>query len=368
MKKKITAALFSLQSKSSIWIAEAMKKYFDEVDHFNIKKVEVSLTSKGTEVLYDGKPIKEYDCLHVKGSFRYVDLLRAISAQYEGKCFNPIEPNAYTIGNDKLLTQIKLQPFNIPMPTTYLSPSTEAGKKILEKIKYPIVMKLPSGTHGKGVMFADSFASASSFLDALESLRQPFLIQEYLETGGIDTRAIVIGDKVVASMQREAIEGEKRANIHAGGKGKPVILDSHTKKLAVDAAKIIGAGIAAVDLLDSVKGPMIIELNLSPGLQGITAYTKIDVADKIAKYLFTKTTEFVANKAETGSKEVMKEINMPNGDKNIAHEVVTNIDFRGNRILLPEIVTKMTDFNETDEFVIKIKNNGLSIKRFDDPK
>ena len=87
-------------------------------------------------------------------------------------------------------------------------------------MKYPIVLKFPHGTQGKGVMFAESFAAASSMLDALIALKQPFLIQEYIETGGVDVRAFVVGDKVVASMKRKAVRGEMRANIHAGGTGE----------------------------------------------------------------------------------------------------------------------------------------------------
>ena len=95
-------------------------------------------------------------------------------------------------------------------------------KELLTKVNYPIVMKFPEGTQGKGVMFADSISSASSMLDALGALRQPFIIQEYVETGGRDIRALVVGDKVIAAMCRQAQRDEKRANIHAGGSGEYV--------------------------------------------------------------------------------------------------------------------------------------------------
>ena len=111
--------------------------------------------------------------------------------------------------------------------------------EVLKKVNYPIIMKFPKGTQGKGVMVADSFAGASSLLDALDFLKQPFIIQEFIETDGSDVRAIVIGDKVVASMARRAKEDEKRANIHAGGKGEAITLDSHTKKIAIDTAKVL---------------------------------------------------------------------------------------------------------------------------------
>src|SRR3989338_1212755 len=101
------------------------------------------------------------------------------------------------------------------------------------------------------VLCSLSLSAASSMLDAIDTLRQPFLIQQYIETEGSDIRAIVIGDKVAASMKRKAVMGEKRANIHAGGKGEPIVLDEHTKKIAVNAAKSIGAEICAVDILET---------------------------------------------------------------------------------------------------------------------
>jgi ribosomal protein S6--L-glutamate ligase len=234
----------------------------------------------------------------------------------------------------------------------------KAAKNVLKRITYPVVMKLPSGTQGKGVMFADSYASASSMLDTLETLKQPFIIQEYIETGGVDVRAIVAGSKVIASMKRNAVMGEKRANIHAGAKGEAVELDEATKKIAVDTAAAIGAEVCAVDLLESRKGPVVIEINLSPGLQGITEATKVNVADKIASFLHKRSSELHEARKNIGSTKIMQEIVH---DKN---ELITNVDFRGNRILLPELITKMTKFKEEEEVVIKFENGKLSVERF----
>lgn len=362
MGEKTTAALFSQQSTSSKWIAKAMRKYFWEVDHLDIRKIEVNLTSKGTEVLYEEKPVKEYDCVYVKGSFRYMDLLRAITQYYNGRCYNPLKPDAYTIGHNKLLTHMMLQPYKIPIPTTYLVPSTDAGKKILEKINYPIVMKLPLGTQGKGVMFADSYASASSLLDTLESLGQPFLIQEYIETSGVDFRLIVVGDKIVASMKRIADMGESRSNIHVGGKGEPCVPDSHTRKLAVETARAVGAEICAVDLLDSPRGPLVVEVNLSPGLQGITACTSIDVVDYVAKHLFKSAQSFREMKSRDSTAKIMKDIDSKAGPTG-PYEVITSLDFRGTRVLLPEIVTEITKFSRSEDLVLKLEEGTLTIKR-----
>jgi ribosomal protein S6--L-glutamate ligase len=353
-------AVISLGSKSSLMVIREMEKCFESVDNLDLRRIEVSLGSESLEILYEGKPFEKYDCIYVKGSFRYETLLRSIATALEKRTYMPITPSAFTIGHDKLLTQLDIQQHKIPMPTTYLAATAEAAKKILKKVNYPIVMKFPHGSHGKGVMFADSYPSASSMLDALEALRQPFIIQEYVETSGADIRAIVVGGKVVASMERQADLGEKRANIHVGAIGKPCQLDAHTKKLAVNAAEAIGAEICAVDILESVKGPVVIEINLSPGLQGITEVTKINVADKIAKFLFSKAKTRHDSKKETKTKDIIEL-----AIKGPANEIITNLDFRGERILLPELMTKITKLTEKDEVTVKVDKGELHIKKID---
>jgi len=353
------AALISLGSKSSKWTVDAMRKYFDAVDDVNLKDIEVNLGVGKLNVLYNGQPLPKYDCIYAKGSFRYAPLLRSITRALSSTTYMPIKAETFTIGHDKLLTHLALQLYKTPMPTTYLASSPEGAKKILEKVNYPIIMKFPQGTQGKGVMYADSFASASSMLDALSALRQPFLIQEYIETGGVDIRAIVVGDKVVASMKRKAVSGEERANIHAGGKGEACVLDSHSRKIAVDAAQSIGAGICAIDILEGSKGPLVIEANLSPGLQGITAATEVDVADKVAKFLYEKTKENSESGKKITASKILEEVSRkPSG---MIEEIITTLDFRGERILLPKLVTNLTKFDDKKEVTIKARKGKVLI-------
>ncbi len=352
------AAIISLGSKSSVMLAEAMQNHFDSCEMLDLRKIEVNL-SQNMQILYEGEPMKEYDCVYLKGSYKYEQLMRSISNSLYSKTYMPIKPIAFSIAHDKIYTQLDIQNNNIPMPATYVTATMEGAKNILKKVNYPIIMKFPHGTQGKGVMYADSFASASSILDALDSLKQPFLIQEYVETGGVDIRAIVVGDKVVASMKRKAELGEKRANIHAGGKGEPVLLDNYTKKIAVAAAQAIGAEVCGVDMLEDVKGPVVLEINISPGLQGITATTEIDIADKIAGYLYEKAKERKESKKIKETKEILKDI-----DSAVAQDIISQLDFRGNRILLPEVVSKISKFNEKEEVCINVKNGQITLKRF----
>lgn len=364
------AALIAGNSKSSQWTYDAMDKYFDEVDHLYIKFIDINFSGKKAEILYKGEPIStHYDCLFIKGSFRYAQLLRAVTALYsaEPDVFLVYDSSAYTIAHDKLLTQLVLQQKNLPMPRTYLSATVEAAKNVLSKINYPIIMKFPQGTQGKGVMFADSFASASSILDALDALNQPFLVQEYIETNSSDVRMFVVGNEVVAAMRRKGKGVDKRANIHAGGVGEAFIPSAEMKRMSIEAAKALGAGVCGVDILEGPMGPMIIEVNISPGLQGITAATKVDVADKIAKYLHTQTLAITENKKAVKTKEMMDELDVTSKESRVNgqdQELIMQLDFRGTRILLPEVVSKVASFKDEDSVQLVLSKDKVEIKKF----
>ncbi|MBN2881168.1 RimK family alpha-L-glutamate ligase [Candidatus Woesearchaeota archaeon] len=360
----MNAAIISLGSTSSEWTIEAMKKYFDEVDDINIKNIEVSVTKEGIEVLNNGIPIKDYDCVFVKGSFRYALLLRTITTYLEGKgtTYFPIQAEAFNIVHDKMLTFLELQKKNISVPKTYLASTPSSGKKILEKMKYPVIIKLPQGTQGKGVMFADSYASASSTLDALATLRQPFIIQEYVDANGEDTRVIVAGDKVIGAYKRKAAENEVRSNIHSGGKGIFYEPSDKVKELSIRTAKALKSEICAIDILEGFQGPVVIEANLSPGLQGITSITGLDVAGEIAKFLFEKTKALKEKLGHEMKTTASKVLDIELGTKG-SQEILANLDMRSSKILLPEVVTKISQFKENDEVAINAEIGKVTISK-----
>ena len=350
------AAIISQGSVSSKWTFEAMKKYFDEVDDINVKNLEISISGSSAQILYKGEPLKDYDCIYAKGSFRYSQVLRSLTSILHKDCYMPIIPGAFTIAHDKLLTQLMMQQHGVPMPKTYISSTIDSARELLSSLNYPIIMKFPQGTQGKGVMFADSFSSASSILDALSALKQSFIIQEYIDTGSTDVRAFVVGDKVVASMIRRGSKEEIRSNIHTGGVGEPIEIDEHTKQIAIKAAKAIGAEICGVDILQGFRGPLVIETNVSPGLQGITKATKVDVADIIAKYLYEQTKTRVDVKKNKNKQEVMADINNESS-------IITNLDFRGVRILLPEMVSMISKLKSDDQVEVSVKKDEVSLKK-----
>lgn len=358
------AAVISLGSKSSEMTAEAMKNYFEQVDLIQLKNIEVNLGKEGG-IFYQSRRLDQYDCIYLKGSFRYAQLLRSIATLLESKVpYMPLPASSFTTVHNKLLTHLSLEQCNIPMPKTYISATTESAKNLLAKVNYPIVMKFPEGTQGKGVMFADSINSASSLLDALGVLKQPFIIQEYIETGGTDIRALVVGDKVVAAMRRKAQTENKRSNLHAGGSGEPVQLSREVNKLAVDTAKALEVDICGIDILEGPCGAQVIEANLSPGLQGLNQVSTLNIPDEIAKFLYQKTKEAVSRTNKNAAAEVLREISINNSNC-AQQQIVTTLNFRGERILLPEVVTRMTTFSEQKDYAIKAQKGKLEIEELD---
>ncbi len=352
-------AILSLASVSSEMVAEKAKSFFKEVDMLDIRKIEVHLgDKKGPQVIYDGELLKDYDCIYCKGSYKYALLARGITSALKDKCYMPLSPEAFTVGHDKFLTLVDLQKAGIPMPKTYLAGTVKEAKKIIEKSHFPAIIKIPAGTHGKGVMFADSSESGKSILDTLEVFKQPYIIQEYVETGATDIRALVLGDHVIAAMQRKAQKGELRANIHAGGKGKKVKLDADTEHLAVKSANAINADICAVDILKGVRS-YVIEVNVSPGIQGLTEATKMDIAHKIAEFLYEKTKEYKLMKTDKDYKKVIEDLDEKED------EFLANLNIKAGVIKLPESVTKATKFKPDDEVVIKVDKGRVVIKKHD---
>ncbi len=361
----LRAALISLGSKSSKWTSEAMRKYFNEVDEIDIRTIEVRIGVKEEGVIFSNEtPLKKYDCVYAKGSYKYAQLLQTISIILSKDAYMPYNPSALTLVHDKLLSQITFEKEGIPMPKTYVAATLLSAKKTLDSMTFPVIIKIPVGTQGKGVMYAESYAAASSMLDTLEQLKQPFLLQEYIDTGNTDLRLLVIGDKVVASMKRKGKLDEKRANIHAGGIGESFTPDENTKNIAIRSAKAVGAEIAGIDILESVKGPKVIEANISPGLQGITKATGIDVADKIAKYLYEKTLIKKSLTDNNDKTKVFNELHIKNAADTEHHsEIITKLDFRGERILLPNLITKITGFKEEDEFAVEASKESIKIRK-----
>ncbi|HBS11832.1 MAG TPA: 30S ribosomal protein S6--L-glutamate ligase [Flavobacteriaceae bacterium] len=178
---------------------------------------------------------------------------------------------------------------NIPIPQTVFSVNPSNIDEQIELLGGPpVIIKLQEGTQGMGVILAESKKSAKSILDTLYNMNTSIMLQEFVEeSNGEDIRAIVVGNKVIAAMKRKGEKGEFRSNIHRGGTGEGVQLSNKEQKIALKAAQYLSLPVAGVDMIRSKKGPLLIEVNGSPGFQGMEAYTKVNVAEEVIKYIET---------------------------------------------------------------------------------
>ena len=178
---------------------------------------------------------------------------------------------------------------NIPIPQTVFSIDPINIDEQIELLGGPpVIIKLQEGTQGMGVILAESKKSAKSIIDTFYNMNASILLQEFVEeSNGEDIRVIVVGNKVVAAMKRIGEKGDFRSNIHRGGTGEKVEVSDNEKKIALRAAKYLSLPVAGVDMIRSKKGPLLIEVNASPGFQGIEAFTKENVAELIIKFLET---------------------------------------------------------------------------------
>ncbi len=197
------------------------------------------------------------------------------------------ESLAIARSRDKFRSLQLLARKGIPMPLTGFAQSPDNTEDLIRMVGgAPLVIKLLEGTQGKGVILADSHQSAVSIINAFKEMRANILVQEFIqESRGTDIRCLVIGDSVVAAIKRQAKEGEFRANVHQGGQAMKVKLTTEERRLAIAAAKTMGLKVAGVDLVRSHQGPLVLEINSSPGLEGIERATQIDIARKIIRYI-----------------------------------------------------------------------------------
>lgn len=358
-KLKLKFGLISLGSLSSKMILDEAAKLFDKADLIDLTKIEFKVDKK-TTVLYNGEPLKDYDCLYMRGSFRYANLLYGLSEFYKDKCFLPIEANAHIIAHNKFMTHLLFsQDKNLKMPGTYYAAKISETKEFLKTLNYPIILKFPSGTHGKGVIFTESASSAISMVDALDVFKQPVLIQDYINIKS-DIRVIVAGNKIIGSMRRISKQGDIRANAHQGGSAEPFIVTSEIKIMSLEAAKKIKANICAIDIIESDYGPLILEVNTSPGLQKITEVTKKNIAQEIAKYLFEETTKLRSQKDKLKTKDMMGQIGIEEiGTRDFQAELL----IKNNKIIVPEFAYKMSEFKEGEDVIYKISKNKIEIIR-----
>ena len=201
--------------------------------------------------------------------------------------FTVSESQAIARSRDKLRSLQLLSREGVGLPVTGFARSLKDVDEVIDLVGgAPLIIKLLEGTQGMGVVLAETRKAAESVIAAFQELDANILVQEFIEeAGGSDIRAFVVGGRVVAAMERHAAPGEFRSNLHRGGTANPVRLSARERNTAIRAARVMGLAVAGVDLLRSDRGPMVLEVNSSPGLEGIETATEVDVAGEIVEYI-----------------------------------------------------------------------------------
>jgi ribosomal protein S6--L-glutamate ligase len=269
-------------------LVEAAKARNHKVKVLNTLKFALDLEEEAPDLYYKQKRLPHYDAIlpRIGASLTYYGTAVVRQFQQMG-VYSPNSADGILNSRDKLRSFQILSRYKIGIPaTTFVKDKADILPAIERVGGAPIVIKLLEGTQGIGVLLAHTLESATAIIELLQSQKQNILIQKFVaESKGKDIRAIVVGDEVVAAMRRVAQGQEFRSNVHRGGKTEKVELDDEYKSTAIRAAKLMGLGIAGVDMLEGKDGPQIMEINSSPGLQGIETCTKLDVAGAFIDYM-----------------------------------------------------------------------------------
>ena len=256
-------------------VVDALKCYMD-------------ITSDRPAIFYKGEKLAGFDAIVPRIGASVTRFGTAVLRQFEMMGVYPVnESVAISRSRDKLRSLQLLSRKGVGLPITGFAHSVSDTQDIINLVGgAPLVIKLMEGTQGRGVVLAETRKAAESVIDAFHELDANFIVQEFIkEAAGSDIRCFVVGDKVVAAMIRTAKEGEFRSNLHRGGEAHLVKLSKEERATAVQAAKIMGLNMAGVDILRSSRGPLVMEVNSSPGLEGIEKATNKDVAAMVIEFL-----------------------------------------------------------------------------------
>lgn len=254
----------------------------------DVLKCYMDITSERPEIFYRGEKLDDIEAVIPRIGASATRYGTAVLRQFEMKGVYPVnESVAIARSRDKLRSLQLLSRKSVGLPITGFAHSVSDTQDLISLVGgAPLVVKLIEGTQGRGVVLAETTKAAESVIDAFHELDANFLVQEFIrEAAGSDIRCFVLGEKVVAAMQRTAREGEFRSNLHRGGSATLVKLSKEERATAVKAARTMGLNMAGVDILRSARGPLVMEVNSSPGLEGIEKATGKDVATLIVKFI-----------------------------------------------------------------------------------
>ena len=269
-------------------LKEAAEARGHQLDIINTLRCYMNIASRRPEVYYNGEKLVGYDAVipRIGASVTFYGM--AVLRQFEMQGVFPVNESV-GIGRsrDKLRSMQLLARDGIGLPVTTFAHDPRQTDEVLKLAGgAPVVIKLLEGTQGIGVVLADTDRSAKSVVEAFRGAGVNILLQEFIkEAGGTDIRAIVVGGKVVAAMKRTGAEGEFRSNLHRGGSAQVIKLSPEERSTAIRSAKAMGLNVCGVDMLRSNHGPGVMEVNSSPGLEGVEKATGLDIATKIIEYI-----------------------------------------------------------------------------------
>ncbi|MCC6691380.1 MAG: 30S ribosomal protein S6--L-glutamate ligase [Bacteroidia bacterium] len=269
-------------------LVEAGQKNGHEVVLLDHMKCVLVIEQGRPHVFYQGKEVTDVGAVIPRIGASATMYGAAVVRQFEMmKIFTAVESQALTRSRDKLRSLQLLARAGLGMPKTSFAYSSKDLDIIINQVGgAPVVIKLLEGTQGIGVILAETHSVAKSVIEGFLSIDANILVQEFIkESKGADIRAFVVDGQVVGAMKRQGAEGEFRSNLHRGGRATLIKLTPEEKSTAIKAAKKLGLGIAGVDMLQSKRGPLIMEVNSSPGLEGIEGATGVDIAGKIIEYV-----------------------------------------------------------------------------------
>jgi len=269
-------------------LVEACEQRGHEIRVIDTLRCYMNITPSNPEIHYKGENLTGFDAVIPRIGASITFYGTAVMRQFEMMGVFPLnESVAITRARDKLRSMQLLSRKGVGIPVTGFAHSPDDIQDLIKMVGgAPLVIKLLEGTQGIGVVLAETRKAAESVIEAFMGLKANIMVQEFIkEAGGADIRCFVIGEKVVAAMKRQAPEGEFRSNLHRGGSASLIKLSPQERATAIKAAKVIGLNVAGVDILRAEGGPLVMEVNSSPGLEGIETATGKDVAGMIIEFL-----------------------------------------------------------------------------------
>jgi ribosomal protein S6--L-glutamate ligase len=293
LNNKLKIVILSRNKKlySTMRLVESIEELGHEALVLDHLKCDIVIEKDKPSIFYYGEKIRNVDAVIPRIGASVTFYGAAVVRQFEMmKVVSAVESQALVRSRDKLRSLQILARAGIGLPKTVFTNYSKEVRKIIESVGgAPLIVKLLEGTQGYGVVLAPTKKAAESMIEAFHSMKARVIVQEFIEEAkGADIRAFIVNGKVVGAMKRQGKEGEFRSNLHQGGSGTLIKLTRQERQTALTAAKVMGLSIAGVDLLQSERGPLVLEVNSSPGLEGIEKATGKDVARSIIDFVVQK--------------------------------------------------------------------------------